>query len=138
DVNASTHGYLYEVFIKAAVAKAGSAVSYNIVSTFLSHLSFWLLTNRRKDIAEHELRVFHEQLHQRFEVMGEFQQQVRQLLDSRLVTKTNDVFKFRHPYIYYYFLAAYIRDHLQDPAIRALVGELASNLHREESASTLL
>jgi hypothetical protein len=31
DVNASTHGYLYELFIKAAVAKSGSAVSYNIL-----------------------------------------------------------------------------------------------------------
>ena len=120
DVNASTHGYLYELFIKAAVAKAGSAVSYNILSTYLSHLAFWLLSNRRKDITEQDLRAFHEQLHERFEVMGDFQQQVQQLIDCRLVTKAHDLFRFRHPYIYYYFLAAYLRDHLHDQKIQVV------------------
>lgn len=138
DVNASTHGYLYELFIKAAVAKAGSAVSYNIVSTFLSQLSFWLFTQKRTDITEHELRLFHEELQERFEVMGNFATQAQQLVDCRLMAKTHDLFTFKHPYIYYYFLAVYLRDHLQESSVQDVVRDLATKLYRDESASTLL
>jgi hypothetical protein len=70
--------------------------------------------------------------------MGDFREQAQQLIQSRLVAKAHDLFRFRHPYIYYYFLAAYLRDHLDESTIQAVVRDLAANLYREESASTLL
>jgi hypothetical protein len=138
DVNASTHGYLYELFIKAAVAKAGSAGSYNIISTFLAQLSFWLFRQQKREITESQLRAFHSELHERFEVMGDFSTLIDQLLHCRLVRKYSDIFAFRHPYIYYYFLAAYLRDHITEPAVRATIETLAGQLYKDESASTLL
>jgi hypothetical protein len=138
DVNASTHGYLYELFIKAAVAKAGSAVAYNILSVYLTHLAHWMFSNDRRDIAEGELRILHETLQERFEVLGAFEERAQQLLDIRLLRRGNDLYTFKHPYIYYYFLALYLRDNLGDAAVRRDVQSLAAELYKEESASTLL
>jgi len=138
DVNASTHGYLYELFIKAAIAKSGSAVAYNIISAYLAHLAYWMFCAQRKEITEPELRTLHDQIHERFEVLESFEEQTRQLVESRLLRGLNGVFSFRHPYIYYYFLAVFLRDHLSEKSIIQDVRSLASQLYKEESASTLL
>ncbi len=138
DLHASTHGYLYELFIKSAIAKGGSAQSFNIVCTYLAHIAHWMFTNRRTHITESELRHLHEQLHEKYEVLADFSRQTNSLKEMQLMYQRNDSFSFQHRYIYYYFLAFYLRDRLQEPAIVAAVQQMASQLHSEESSNTLL
>jgi hypothetical protein len=138
DTNASTHGYLYELFIKAAIAKVTSAVGYNVLSTYLAHIAYAMFASRKSEISVAELRNLHASLHERFEVLGDFDLQTGQLLKMQLFVRRSDTFAFRHPYIHYYFLAVYLRDHLNDPPILENVRSLAFQLYRDESASTLL
>ena len=80
----------------------------------------------------------HEQLHEKYEVLRDFDRQTGQLIEMQLLTSHNDLFSFRQPYIFYYFLARYLSDHLNDEDVARKIHQLAAELYKEESANTLL
>jgi hypothetical protein len=138
DLNASTHGYLYEVFIKASIAKRTTPIGFNVLCAYLSHIAFWMHSHGRKDISGIELRALHEDLHSRFEVLREFEKQTDYLVEIQMLARRNDAFAFRHNYILYYFLARYLSEHLSEDGIGADIQQLAGQLYKEDSANTLL
>ena len=138
DLHASTHGYLYELFIKAAIAKRTSSLAFNVLCAYLSHIAYWMFSRQRKNITVAELRTLHEALHEKYEVLPDFERQTSQLVEMQLIAHHNDSITFRHPYIRYYFLALYFRDHISDPTIADSIRLLASQLYKEECANTLL
>lgn len=138
DLNASTHGYLYELFIKSSIARGSSAMAFNVLSAYMSHIAFWMFSRDRKDITAVELRSLHEQLHEKYEVLQDFERQTGQLIRMQLLTQHNDIFVFRQPYIFYYFLARYLGDHLPEEDVQGKIDQLAKTLYKEESANTLL
>ena len=138
DLHASTHGYLYELFIKATITKRSSALVFNVLCAYLSHIAYWMFTNQRKNMTVAELQSLHEALHSKYEVLPDFDRQTSQLVEMQLIAHQNDSLTFRHPYIHYYFLALYFRDHISEQKIAADIRLLASQLYKEESANTLL
>lgn len=139
DLKANTHGYFYELFIKQSIAKhSSSSVMMNILSGYLSHVAYWMYSHDCTDLREDQLRELHAGLHERFEVLPDFGQQASQLEKMQLLTKVNDSFHFRHPYIFYYFLAYYLNDHLDEAEVAQAINSMAQELFREQSASTLL
>lgn len=138
DVNASTHGYLYELFIKSAIAKRTTALGFNVISSYLAHLAHWMYANQRKDASCQELRFLHEDLQARFEVLPEVEPLVAELDQMQLIRNRPDLIRFRHKYIYYYFLAAYFRDTLQTVETRNEIGLICSRLYEEDEANVIL
>lgn len=138
DLHASTHGYLYELFIKSTIAKRASATAFNVICAYMAHIAHWMFTKQQKHITLNELRTLHDQLHTEYEVLSDFDRQTNQLIDVHLVSLKNDCISFRHPYIYYYFIALYLRDHLAQETVKATIATLSKQLHRDDSANTLL
>lgn len=138
DLNASTHGYLYELFIKATIAKRASALAFNVLSAYLSYISYWMFERQRKEITVSELKALHGDLHSRVEVLPSFDRVTELLVEMHLLNRQHDSFVFRHLYIHYYFLALYLRDRLSEEALASHVKNLAAHLYKEENANTLL
>ena len=55
-----------------------------------------------------------------------------------MLSRTNDIVRFRYKYVFYYFIASYLRDHLDDLEIRSHIQTLVANTHRRRSADILL
>lgn len=138
DLNASTHGYLYELFIKAAIAKRASALAFNVLSAYLSHVSYWMFERQRKEITAAELRTLHGDLHSRVEVLPPFERLTELLIEMHLVKQQHDSIVFCQPYIHYYFLALYLRDRLSEAELANHIKTLAAHLYKDENANTLL
>ena len=139
DLKANTHGYFYELFIKQLIARnVSSAVAMNILTAYLSHLAHSMHLSGKQEITEAEMRKLHSKLQIEYEVLKSFSDQVEQLLRMQLLRRSNDVLKFKQPYIFYYFLALYLHNHLDEPTIQALISRMVSELFIEQNASTLL
>lgn len=139
DLKASTHGYFYELFIKQLIAKySQSAATLNILTAYLAHLAFEVHSLGLHEIELSQFRKLHAKLRDEFEVVPEFERQSEQLVKMQLLTRHADAFRFKQPYIYYYFLALYLHDHIDEPAVSETIAKLATSLYREESANTLL
>lgn len=53
-------------------------------------------------------------------------------------SKDQDVIRFKYKYVYYYFVASWIRDHLSEPEFQALIRTMANSLETEHYANILL
>jgi len=139
DLKANTHGYFYELFIKQSIAKHSlNATTTNILSGYLSHIAEKMFSAGKYNITESELKVLHATLHEDFEVLPDFAEQAKQLSLMQLLVKHEDAYTFRHPYIFYYFLAYYLNAHLSETLVGEMISRMVGELYKEQSASTLL
>ncbi|MBK8857452.1 MAG: metallophosphoesterase [Opitutaceae bacterium] len=138
DLSASTHGYLYELFIKTAIAKHATTADYHNICEYLAHVAYWMSCRRRKEIPERDLQALHGHLQGRFEVLPPLDRLVMQFLKTQMMVRRNDAYEFRHNYIFYYFLAYYLRDHIAQTDVIEQITAMAGCLHDEDHANTLL
>jgi len=139
DLKANTHGYFYELFIKQSIAKhSPTPAMVSILTTYLSHVAFWMFNEGQRLLAETQLRKLHATLQEKIEVLNDFDVQIERLVKMQLLDRRNDGLAFRQPYIYYYFLSLYFHNHIDDQAVAAAIDRLSNELYLEESASTLL
>lgn len=138
DIQASTHGYLYELFIKSTIAKHGTISGLNITLGYLAHLAYRLFKSGSAKISEVNLRQLHAELNAEYEVLPDFDVNLKRLIQVQMIVSAGDCYMFRHRYIYYYFLASYLSEHISSGETHGEIQEMAETLFREDSANTLL
>ena len=138
DVTASTHGHLYEAFIKAALAKRRSMTNHNILMSFASYMAFRMFKENLEDCSADYLR----ELHTQWEEMTDLNRSLKSLLDDltdvRFLHHSDGTYRFGEKFVSYYFTAFFIKDHLTDPTVRAVVTECVQKVWVDDYANVLL
>lgn len=138
DHSTSTHGHLYEIFIKTCLAKKATATNYNIFSNFLGMLAFKAFVNQRADITDDFIGMVHADFESEYDLDRPLVSLRKDLLDVGLVRMHQGCYYFSEQFVLYYFVAYYIKDRLSDLNIRAFVGEMASKLWIDDYAHVML
>ena len=138
DIAASTHGYFYELFIRTTLARGRDRKDFDIIASYLSFLSYQMQQRRTKLVSEGDLKAIHKDYEERYDIRRPFGEMIRQLVDQGILTGVNDELRFKYSYLYNYFVASYLRDHITEPSIRDVLGDIARNLHVESNANILL
>ncbi len=139
NIDASTYGYFYEILIRQALATGSSAVaSIDIKASYLSFLAYRCFVNKKKESSESELM----ELHKEFEEVNlldvNFGNIVRDLVECRVLFARQSHYGFLYSYIYYYFVALYLRDHITESDIQDLITEVCQALSDDENGNVLL
>ena len=138
DTSATTHGYFYELFIRTSLAKGRTGVQYDILMAYLAHFAYRLFTVHSSEISVPAAKETHRDYEARYDQELEFQETLRTLASQRILEVSNDEVSFKYKYVYYYFVASYLRDHISEEAIRSQITEIAGTLHVEEHANIML
>lgn len=138
DLSTSTHGHLYEIFIKTCLAKKATATNYNIFSNFLGMLAFRAFSEDRSEISDDFLKSVHTQFEYDYDLDRPLASLKRDLLDVGLIVKINGCYYFSEKFVLYYFVAYYIKDRIHDTIIRNFVSEMAAKLWVEDYANVML
>jgi hypothetical protein len=135
---AGTYGSLYEVLIIRALATKAKTFNIDLKTAYLSELAFWMFSTQKRQITEHEWDYFQERYCQKFKIQPAKADLQQDFHKSGLIDRLHDFYQFRHAYAYYYFVARYFRDNIQQPEVRTTIESLCSKLFREEHASIWL
>jgi hypothetical protein len=138
DTSASTHGYFYELFIKAALAKHKSRFEFDIATSYLAHLAHQMFVRRLADITNHDLEQVHKAYEQRYAISRPFEHLRDELIERGILEPSDDSYRFKHKYLYYYFVASYLRDHIGAEDVRDQIKASSKNIFIEENANILL
>ena len=138
DLRASTHGYFYELFIRTSLLRGRSSVQFDIVNAYLAHFAYELFQKKQVAVTLTTARAVHVQYEMKHDINRDFTSMHDSLEKQGILDTSNGGVRFRYPYIRYYFIAAYLRDHLSEPQVRAQITELARTLHVEDNANILL
>lgn len=138
DTRASTHGYFYELLIRAALAKGRTGTDFDILTAYLAHLAYRCFTGRIKQLTHEHFLTFHKEYEERMDIKKDPQRMLKELDETRILVESGGAYRFSYPYIYYYFVAAYMRDHLAAEEVRQQLDVLSRAVHVEENANILL
>ena len=138
DINASTHGYFYELFIRTSLARGRSNIDFDIIASYLAYLAYQLRVRGVTVVRDSELRTIHESYEEQYDISRSYDSLKRQLVSQNILVAVNDTFKFKYSYLYNYFVASYLRDHITEPKIREMITELSRAVHIESNANILL
>ena len=138
DTRIGTYGAYYEILIRAQLMKGKSPQAYNTLTGYLSFLAYSIHRTGGGFVTAGHLRQFHSDYEGWSDLQLDFSELTGDLKARQILHERNGAFGFRYPYVFYYFLAVHIRDHLQEEVIRSLIVSLAAATHRRENANILL
>lgn len=138
DTSASTYGYFYEIFIRAALAAKSTSHQYDIKASYLSFIAYEMFSSGKPELTESDWRVVHAQYEKTYALRLPLDELRRELIAGHALETIEDANRFKHGYVYYYFVASYLKDHLTEERVRQQVAAMSAALHDEDAANILL
>jgi predicted MPP superfamily phosphohydrolase len=134
-----SYGYLYEALLTEALAHAsGLEPDLDTQYAYLSGFAYALFSQQTDSLSTDEASDWHQRHCERHSLRLDFSRFLSAFCEAGVLCETEGRISFRYPYIYYYFVARYFRDRIQDDSIRDHIGELSMRLHHRKSANILL
>jgi hypothetical protein len=138
DTSASTYGYFYEIFIRAALAARSTTTQFDIKSAYLSFLAYHVFATGKHEFDESDWRSLHAQYVKVYALTLSYEDLRNDLIEGHAIDAVEDSHRFKYSYVYYYFVASYLKDHITEDEIRNQIKKLSANLHDEDAANILL
>ncbi|SNR54762.1 metallophosphoesterase [Hymenobacter mucosus] len=139
NTSASTYGYFYELLIKRSlVEKNWGQVNADIKTGYLTFLAKYMLDHDIEELNDRMSREFHGYYEDTYGIKVSYSGIVASLSETHILEINDDSFKFKYPYIFYYFAATSLRDNVSDLETRNKIEELTTSLYEEKSANILL
>jgi DNA repair exonuclease SbcCD nuclease subunit/molybdopterin-guanine dinucleotide biosynthesis protein len=134
-----SYGFLYEALLTISLTRASKLkldldTQYSYLSEFAYHLFVsgvrYLSENEAFDWNSHYCAVYKRRL--------DYKEIVTNIVTAGIFSDNEGKIAFRYPYLFYYFLGRYFRDHISDEKIREHIVAMSRRLHHEESANVLM
>lgn len=137
--SSGSFAYIYEVLLRMALsAAAKEGDDLDTQHSYLASLAFKLFDDRTYLFSNQNLVEFHNDYCRDYQIELDFLKFIETLVKASVLRVQDGGYSFGYPYIYYYFVALYMRDNLDNEEIRHLIEDLAKRLHHTESANILL
>lgn len=138
DLRASTQGYFYELLIRNRMQRGRNSKQYDLVAAYLSFVAHEMFVSQAWEIPESRLLRIHDEYQAAYAIRLDFSQVSRDLIAQEIWAVSGDLYRFKYSYLYYYFVALYVRDHLSDSQIQAEIAAACDRLYIDEFANVLL
>ncbi len=136
DMNETSYGHCYHAMITMqlhrANIKAGDMDEY---FKFLTEFSYFMFKKNKKSVSQNELNNF-EEMHKEHYFFDE--EIIENLINSNSLIKKNNMYSFQYIYIYYYFVAKYLADHINEKGIKSQIDSLLLNIHKKDNSNIIV
>lgn len=138
DISASTNGYFYELFIRSALARGRSSSDFDVIASYLSFIAFRMRIDGVKRVSASRFNQIHKDYEEQYDIERSVQSLTSQLVRQGILLKRNDGYGFKYSYLFNYFVASYMRDHLSQTETLAELKRITFGLHVEDDSNILL
>ena len=138
EMNASTHGYFYELFIRTSLARGRSNIDFDIIASYLAYVARQFQLLGVKVIEESAFRSIHDDFQDRYDIRRSYESIKQQLLNQNILVAVNGGIAFRYSYLYNYFVASYLKDHIFESGVQETIARMSREVHIETNANILL
>lgn len=140
-LNTSTgaYGYFYELLITRSLQETSTSVDdVDMKYNYLSELAWHMFSEARVDLDVEDIENFNARHWIKYRLSGSAEKLVRELQDSLLVLTVASGYSFHYKYLYYYFVARYMRDNLSESEVIQAIDNLVESLHRDDCANIII
>ncbi len=134
-----SYGFLYESLLTLALFKeSGLELDLDTQYSYLSELAFHFFVNQSSSVSKGEAIAWHESFCARFSRHLDFNQLIPNFTSAGILSDRDQRLSFKYPYLYYYFVGRYFRDHLHEEEIREYISLMSQRLHHTDSVNILM
>ena len=106
--------------------------------TYLSYLAYSFFRKGQRSIPLNELKVIYKNYSQEMDIDKEFDILHPLLNRAQILRFYDDSYSFSHNYSYYFFVAKYFADNIENDDIKQNIEEITKHLYRTEYANILI
>lgn len=137
-IDLTSYGHCYQHLVYQALEK--SNINANEIEKYFNVMTelAWAQLLVRGGLTEQELEKFFKNYAEKF-IGVDGKKIIGKLLDCSILTFSDDKYKFKYPYIYYFFAAKYISENYsKQESVRESFSYLLENLHKEDCANIII
>lgn len=140
EVSANTYGYYYEYLITQSLGNASvKKEELDEFFNYVKELSFYFFDKNIKDESKQALWDFNFNFCKIYGVKIDFDNRFKLLVKAKILeTKDGEYYKFKYPYVYYFFIAKYLSDTIRSDTTTSIIDNLVTSLGRRRSMSILM
>ncbi|CAD7768546.1 TIR domain protein [Candidatus Methanoperedenaceae archaeon GB50] len=134
DQEITSQGYCYQAFIYFYLRKQGVRNDeIDIYVNFLTELAFYIYKQRKYSLSPEDFSSFMKIYKEKY-ILPINQEILLQKLSLIISRDSFNNYSFSYPYLYYFFAAKYLAEHIDEDEIMREIEKLMQNLHIEEKA----
>lgn len=139
NLSESTYGYYYEhlirqAFIKINIENEDIDAFYN----YITELAYLFFCDQQSEKSYYELNEFHVWYCKTYDLTIDLGKNISKLVETSILSKLGDTYKFKYKYTYYYFVARYLSVNITDSKIKDEISNMCSKLFVEEFANIMM
>ena len=134
-----SYGHLYQAIITVALSRVPtSQLDIGGKFTYLSELAYLLWREERASLTMSEADKFHQRHAEKYDISFD-QGRVREdLARAKMLRVDGDEVSFRHKYVYAFFVAWWLSEHIHEQEAQDALKKLCERLHHDTSANVLV
>jgi len=138
DYSLTSYGHCYQSLIQSALLR--NKIKFQELDTYINYLTelaFHFFSLGLNEIDNNELNSFDTIYSKRFLI--ESYSRIRESLLKAGILKSDGIsYKFSYRYIFYFYVAKYLSEHIQEKHILDKIQYLADNIHTEKNANIII
>lgn len=139
DLKNSTYGHYYSYLITHSLGKSGvSRDKLDLYYSYLSEMTYYMFENDLSGMSKEKYQKFHDDFCEEYSISLSFEEISNDLCDAALLENVCDHFRVKYKYVYYYFVADYLANNINNTEKRDLIVELCKESYVEENANIIL
>lgn len=111
--NFGAFGYIYDELITKQLREAGyDPTKIDTNYTFLGRIAYFLFKQNQESFTVQDLDFINDEYYKAYEVRIDINALLKKLTDARIFRNGGETYRFTQPYIFYFFVARYIKENL--------------------------
>ncbi len=144
--NASRYGFLYETMIQKSLTKVSDEYrdsgSYNIDVALISTVAFNMLEKRQSFILIEEMESITEMFNRKMKLKISTSSLLERMKKADVIVEDyaegTEAYRFRYPYIFYFFAGRYIAYNIQDSNVKNMIDLMSGKLYIEAYGNIMI
>jgi hypothetical protein len=139
DYGLTSYGHCYQHLIQQNLIKA--SIHSSEIDTYINYmteLSYYIYNTGSTSVTDAQFEKFQQQYSSNYVLNDTHQNIFDRLVSSGILHSNNEQVSFGYKYIFYFYTAKYIADHIRQDDAKIIIESLCEKLHSEKHANILI
>jgi GTPase SAR1 family protein len=138
DYSLTSYGHCYQSLIQNALLRTKIKIQeFDLYINYLTELAFFIFNANGNEIDNDQLKKFQTEYSNKF-LIESHAAIINSLLNAGILKTDGLINRFNYRYIYYFYVAKYLSEHIQEKQIKEKIEYLADNIHTEKNANIII
>ncbi|GAP14265.1 predicted phosphohydrolase [Longilinea arvoryzae] len=139
NTSSGNYGYYYEALLTVTLSKIKIRnIQIDTLYSYLSELAYHFNKKKIRSMTYEELSSWNTEYCNKYKLPININQILEGLINVSVLSSDSRGYSFRYPYIFYYFVSRYFRDHIGEMEIKNQIQWMSERLHQTDSANIII